>query len=135
MCFEPGGRGNAIACPKNAKPTKNFLCLYFTSISTPRTYSNNISLFQHIRFSFSTIINHSSSFHSSITTPTMLVSNFRLAVLALTVLAPIAAQAVQLTNDAYTGITAGSPFTMTWSGDDSVRVSSLFPRDDQLKLN
>ncbi len=45
-----------------------------------------------------------------------------LTTLLTTLLAPLAAQAVAFTNSNYDGITAGIPFTLTWSGNGTVRT-------------
>lgn len=44
---------------------------------------------------------------------------------AATVLFPLLTQAIQLTNDAYTGIEAGKTFDLSWSGDGSVCLSLI----------
>ena len=50
----------------------------------------------------------------------------RFATIAITLLAPLCAQAVVMfTNNAYDGITAGTPFTLTWSGDGTVCIVTL----------
>lgn len=130
MCFQrpgAGGKGNVFACPKNAGKPNNefpFWCFVFTSLHLHFTILlPNIQSF--ISLATLQYINYLLS-QPSLTASTMLVSKPRLAVLALTGFAPIAAQAVQLTNNAYTGITAGSPFTLTWSGDGSVRSASCY---------
>ena len=51
------------------------------------------------------------------------VSIMRFATIVTTLLAPLYAQAVVMfTNNAYNGIAAGTPFTLTWSGDGTVRI-------------
>lgn len=50
----------------------------------------------------------------------------RFSTIATAFLAPLYVQAfVAFTNNAYTGITAGAPFTLTWSGDNSVILPYL----------
>ncbi len=47
----------------------------------------------------------------------------RFATIATALLGPLCAQAVvMLTNNAYNGIAAGTSFTLTWSGDGTVRI-------------
>ena len=49
----------------------------------------------------------------------------RLLVLAIALFLPGLAQAVAFTNGYYTGITATTPFVLTWSGDNTVRPAHL----------
>lgn len=98
--------------------TSHFLCLYFNS--SPHRQLAQKSLIQ-----YSVVPSFLKALSLSLllfTTPTMFLSNRRLAALALTAITQFTVQAVQLTNDAYTGITAGSPFTLKWSGNGSVRI-------------
>ena len=54
--------------------------------------------------------------------PCILISTMRCHLLLAAFLVPLSTQAfVQFTNAAFYGITAGSSFTLTWSGDGSVR--------------
>ncbi|KAL2040470.1 hypothetical protein N7G274_006913 [Stereocaulon virgatum] len=62
----------------------------------------------------------------------------RFLTITTTLLAPLSAQAfVAFTNNAYNGITAGTPFTLTWSGDNSPVTISLLngPKQMLLKVN
>ena len=50
----------------------------------------------------------------------------RFSTIATAFLGPLYVQAfVAFTNNAYTGIKAGAPFTLTWSGDNSVILPYL----------
>lgn len=47
----------------------------------------------------------------------------RFSTIAIALLAPLCAQAVVMfTNNAYNSIAAGASFTLTWSGDGTVRI-------------
>ena len=53
----------------------------------------------------------------------------RFLTIATALLAPLCAQAVVMfTNNAYNGIAAGAPFTLTWSGDGTVSIVDGLPR-------